>query len=313
MNIGLVFPGQGAQYVGMGKTLLDQYATARDTFAEADERLGFQLTKLCLEGPEAELRLTYYTQPALLTASIAFYRVLAERVDVQAMVAAGHSLGEYSALVAADALSFSDAVHLVYQRGRLMDAAVPAGQGTMAAVLGMEEDALAEICAQVTREVGEVVEIANLNCPGQIVISGTVAAVAKAGEAAKATGARRAIPLTVSGPFHCSLMEPAASEFGKLLDATNIADAGIPVVANVDAAPHQKAAEIRDVLKRQLYCPVRFTDDVLAMRAMGADMLLELGPGAVLSGLIRKIDKGILTANVEDDATLEQAIQRLTN
>lgn len=313
MKTGLVFPGQGAQYVGMGKSLIEQYDTARRTFAEADECLGFQLTKLCLEGPESELRLTYYTQPALLTASIAIYRVLKERVDVSTQVAAGHSLGEYSALVAADAISFTDAVSLVHRRGQLMDEAVPAGQGTMAAILGMEEENLAALCQEITDTLGEVVQLANLNCPGQIVVSGTEAAVAKVCELAKPRGAKRALPLTVSGPFHCSLMQPAAHAFGALLDEASIQDARIPVVANVDGAPHQSADEIRDALKRQLYLPVRWTDDVKRMQSMGVELILELGPGTVLSGLIRKIDKGIRTAHVEDDSTLAEVTQLFTN
>ncbi|WAH35476.1 ACP S-malonyltransferase [Alicyclobacillus dauci] len=313
MKTGLVFPGQGAQYVGMGKSLIDNYETARRIFAEADERLGFSLTKLCLEGPEEELRLTYYTQPALLTASVAFYRVLAERVDISPIVAAGHSLGEYSALVAADALSFEDAVYLVHRRGQLMDEAVPAGLGAMAAILGMDEADLDALCREVSESTGEVVELANLNCPGQIAISGTANAVAKVSEMAKPRGAKRAIPLTVSGPFHCSLMRPAADSFGKLLDETNIKDARIPVVANVDAVPHTRADELREALKRQLYSPVRWTDDVRTMRSLGVDLIVELGPGTVLSGLIRKIDKGISTAHVEDDSTLEEVTQLFTN
>ncbi|WAH40379.1 ACP S-malonyltransferase [Alicyclobacillus fastidiosus] len=313
MKTGIVFPGQGSQYVGMGAALIREYSVARDTFAQADERLGFGLTKLCLEGPEDELRLTYYTQPALLTASIAFYRVLAQRVPLAPIVAAGHSLGEYSALVAAGSLAFGDAVHLVHRRGRLMDEAVPAGQGAMAAVLGLDEQPLALVCKEVMDATGEVVELANLNCPGQIAISGTVAGVAQASDLAKERGAKRAIPLTVSGPFHCSLMRPAAEAFGALLDETPIADATIPVVANVDAQANQEAAAIRDALKRQLYSPVRWTDDVLTMQRMGVERILELGPGTVLSGLIRKIDRGIPTAHVEDETTLAEAMELLSN
>lgn len=308
MKTGLVFPGQGAQYVGMGKSLLDNYKEARETFAEADERLGFRLTSLCLEGPEDELRLTYYTQPALLAMSIAAFRVLSARVDLAPLVAAGHSLGEYSALVAAHAMSFSDAIALVYGRGKLMDEAVPAGEGAMTAVLGMDEDTLVAVCQQAAQETGEVVELANLNCPGQIAISGTVAAVGRAGELAKVAGAKRAIPLTVSGPFHCSLMRPAAEAFAELLDHTDIKRADIPVVANVDGQMHQDAEEIRDVLKRQLYLPVRWVDDVKTIQSVGVDVILEFGPGTVLSGLIRKIDKGISTAHVEDDSTLAEVV-----
>lgn len=313
MKTGLVFPGQGAQYVGMSKELIDSYETARRTFAEADEVLGFGLTKLCLEGPEEELRLTYYTQPALLTASVAAYRVLSERVSIDAVVAAGHSLGEYSALVASDVLSFADAVQLVHRRGQLMDKAVPAGQGAMAAILGMDEQALGELCQEVQTETGEVVELANLNCPGQIAVSGTAGAVARLCELAKPRGAKRAIPLVVSGPFHCSLMQPAAAEFGALLDGTSFQNAKIPVVANVDGLPHQDAGEIREALKKQLYSPVRFTDDILTMKQTAIDVIVELGPGTVLSGLIRKIDRGISTCHVEDNASLDEVVQLFTN
>ncbi|GEO25155.1 malonyl CoA-acyl carrier protein transacylase [Alicyclobacillus acidoterrestris] len=313
MLTGIVFPGQGSQYVGMGKSLIEAYPTARRTFEEADERLGFHLTKLCLEGPEEQLRLTYHTQPALLTASIAFYRVLTERVELNPIVAAGHSLGEYSALVAAGAMAFGDAVHLVHRRGQLMDEAVPAGQGAMAAVLGLDEEPLTSVCAQVMEQTGEVVELANLNCPGQIVISGTAAGVQAAATLAKEQGAKRVIPLTVSGPFHCRLMRAAADSFGALLDATVIQDASIPVVANVDAVANKDASQIREALKRQLYSPVRWTDDVQAMRRMGVERIVEIGPGTVLSGLIRKIDRGISTAHVEDEATLAEVIELFSN
>lgn len=306
MNIGIVFPGQGSQYVGMGKSLIDTYAIARQTFEEADERLGFSLTRLCLEGPEDELRLTYYTQPALLTASIAAYRVLQHHVDIHPVVAAGHSLGEYSAIVAVGAMSFADAVNVVHLRGKYMDEAVPAGEGAMAAVLGMAEEDLMSVCRSAAQETAEAAELANINCPGQIVISGTTRAVSKACEIAKASGAKRAIMLNVSGPFHSSLMKQAAERLGQLLDETAISPASIPVVANVDGNAYTDAFSMREALKRQLYSPVRWIDDVVAMKTTGVDLILEFGPGTVLSGLIRKIDKGIQTAHVEDDSTLQE-------
>lgn len=281
-------------------------------FEEADETLGFQLTKMVLEGPEDTLRLTYYTQPALLAMSVAVLRALQERVDVRPAVAAGHSLGEYSALVAAQAISFRDAVALVYRRGQLMDEALPAGTGAMAAILGLDERPLLQVCQTAAQETGEVVEIANLNCPGQIVISGTAQAVARAGELAKEAGAKRAIPLAVSGPFHCSLMRAAADDFAALIDSTSIRDAQLPVVANVDGRAYTAAQDIRDALKKQLYSPVRWTDDVLTIRDMGVDLVVELGPGTVLSGLIRKIDRGLETLHIEDPGTLAAVCERLS-
>ncbi|GLV14630.1 malonyl CoA-acyl carrier protein transacylase [Alicyclobacillus hesperidum] len=313
MNVAYVFPGQGAQYVGMGQALIDHYPVARAVFEEADDVLNMNLTKLILSGPDDELKLTYNTQPALLTMSVAVLRVLAERVDIQPVAVAGHSLGEYSALVAADAISFQDAVRLVYQRGRMMDEALPAGHGTMSAVLGLDEESLAAACSQAAEETGEVVELANVNCPGQIVISGTTAAIARASELAKASGAKRVLPLAVSGPFHCSLMRPAADALGELLDSTEIHDAKVPVVANVDGHPRTTAADLREALKRQLYTPVRWWDGVLAMRRLGVDIVIELGPGTVLSGLVRKIDKSLETLHAEDPATLDAVCTRMTS
>lgn len=313
MKTAFVFPGQGAQYVGMGKDLLDTSATARAVFEEADEVLGFHLTKLVLEGPEDTLKLTYYTQPALLAMSVAVLRVLDERVKIAPVVAAGHSLGEYSALVAANALSFGDAISLVHRRGQLMDEAFPSGEGAMAAILGLDEEPLARVCASAASEVGEVVEIANLNCPGQIVISGTSRAVSRACELAKESGAKRAIPLAVSGPFHCSLMRPAADAFAQLLDSTTMREAAFPVVANVDGQPYRAAQDLREALKKQLFSPVRWADDVATIRDMGVELIAELGPGTVLSGLIRKIDRGLETVHIEDSETLQSVCERLSN
>jgi len=310
VKLAFVFPGQGAQYVGMGKAFIDQYPVARETFAAADQALGFSLTSLCLEGPEETLRLTYHTQPALLTTSIAAYRVFRQHADVQAVLAAGHSLGEYSALVAAGALPFEDAVKLVHARGKWMDEAVPAGLGAMAAVLGLAQDDLQAVCADVSRT-GEVVELANLNCPGQIVISGTAEGVARAGELAKEKGARRVLPLVVSGPFHCSLMKPAADRLNAALLQAPFQHAEIPVVANVDAIPHTNPDDILIALQKQLYSSVRWEEDVQTMLQNGVDTFVEFGPGTVLSGLIKKIDRRISTFHVEDEASLQETLSAI--
>ncbi|SIT01124.1 ACP S-malonyltransferase [Alicyclobacillus vulcanalis] len=312
MNVAFVFPGQGAQYVGMGRGIFDEYPVARSLLEEADDALGMKLSDVILEGPEDTLRLTYYTQPALLTVSVAVWRALVDRVDIQPTAVAGHSLGEYSALVAAKSLRFADAVKLVYQRGKLMDEAYPAGQGAMAAVLGLEEDALADVCKRASADTGEVVELANVNCPGQIVISGAKGAIERATALAKEAGARRVMPLNVSGPFHSSLMQPAAEALGRLLDETELADAETPVVANVDGHPRKMASDLRDALKKQLVMPVRFVDCVQSMKRLGVECLVELGPGTVLSGLVRKIDKALETAHAEDPATLDDVCSMLT-
>jgi [acyl-carrier-protein] S-malonyltransferase len=310
VKLGIVFPGQGAQYVGMGKELMENFRTAREVFEQADEVLGFSLTKLCLEGPLEELRLTFHTQPALLTTSIAAYRVLLQETGFSAEVAAGHSLGEYSALVASSALPFETAVKLVHLRGKWMDEAVPAGQGAMAAILGMESNSLEQVCAKI-RETGEIVELANLNCPGQIVISGTAMGVAKASELAKEQGARRAVPLVVSGPFHCSLMKPAAEKLNKALQEADFTKGTIPVVANVDACAYTEPDDVRVALGRQLYSPVLWQQSVETMQRMGAEAYIEFGPGTVLGGLIKKIDRRISTFHVENESTLREVVTAL--
>ncbi|AEJ43211.1 ACP S-malonyltransferase [Alicyclobacillus acidocaldarius] len=312
MNVAFVFPGQGAQYVGMGRAIFDEYPVARALLEEADDSLGMKLSDIILNGPDETLRLTYYTQPALLTVSVAVWRALVDRVDIQPLAVAGHSLGEYSALVAAKSISFTDAVKLVYERGKLMDEAYPAGRGTMAAVLGLDEEPLREVCKRASEETGETVELANVNCPGQIVISGAKAAVERASLLAKEAGARRVMPLNVSGPFHSSLMQPAAERLGQLLDDTEFADAETPVVANIDGHPRRMASDVRDALKKQLVMPVRFVDCVLSMKRLGVDCVVELGPGTVLSGLVRKIDKSLETAHAEDPATLDEVCAMLT-
>lgn len=308
-KVAWVFPGQGSQVVGMGKAIAEADADARAVFDAAGEALGFALSRLCFEGPEEELRLTVNTQPAILTTSaalLAVWKKAAPRPDF----VAGHSLGEYSALVAAEALSFVDAVRVVRQRGAFMEEAVPAGRGGMAAVLGMEREALQAIVDAVSAE-GDVVELANLNCPGQIVISGTIAGVKKAAERARQAGARRVLELAVSGPFHSSLMRPAAERLAKVLADVPLADARVPVVANVTARPVTQAAEIRRLLVEQVAAPVLWEDSVRTMLEAGVDTFVEIGPGTVLTGLIKKIDRRARCFNVHDPASLDKALAEL--
>jgi len=303
--IAFVFPGQGAQKVGMGRTLADAFPICRDTFAEADAALGEPLSTLCFDGPDDRLMLTEYTQPAILAMSTAAARLAVSR-GLTPSFAAGHSLGEYSAHVAAGTLSFADALRTVRRRGRYMQEAVPVGVGAMAAILGLDADKVAQACAEAAQ--GEVVTPANLNSPGQVVIAGHTAAVARAGERAKALGAKRAIPLPVSAPFHCALMKPAEDRLAPELRALTTHDPSVPVVANVDAQPKRTASESIDALIRQVSSPVRWEDVVRRLIADGATKFVELGPGSVLTGLIKKIDRGVAVANVEDEAGLEAAL-----
>ncbi len=304
--IAFVFPGQGAQKVGMGRSLAAAFPICRDTFAEADAALGESLSTLCFEGPEDRLMLTENTQPAILAMSTAVARLAASRGLTPAL-AAGHSLGEYSAHVAAGTLSFADALRTVRRRGRYMQEAVPVGAGAMAAILGLDADGVARACAEAAQ--GEVVTPANLNAPGQIVIAGHAAAVARASERAKALGAKRAIPLAVSAPFHCSLMKPAEERLAPELRALATNDPSVPVVANVDAEPKRTAAASIDALIRQVSSPVRWEDVVKRLAAEGATTFVELGPGSVLAGLIKKIDRSLTVASVEDEAGLEAALR----
>ncbi|MZP29080.1 ACP S-malonyltransferase [Heliobacterium undosum] len=286
-----MFPGQGSQFVGMGADLVRDYSEAREVFAEADDTLGFSLSRLCFEGPEEELRLTANTQPALLATSIAYFRVLAAK-GWKADWAAGHSLGEYSALVAAGSLTLADGLRLVRQRGLFMQEAVPAGQGTMAAIMGLEAEAVEDVCRQAAAAVDGVVEPANFNGAGQVVIAGERLAVEKAMELAKAAGAKRSIPLNVSAPFHCSLMQPAAERMAGLLRTAAIADPVIPLVANVTAAPARDAEAVRENLILQVDHPVRWEQSIRFLADQGVTRFVEVGPGKVLSGLVRKIAKG---------------------
>lgn len=308
--ISFVFPGQGAQKVGMGKSLSDQFPICRDTFAEADEALGERLSALCFDGPEDRLLLTENTQPAILAMSVAVWR-LAQSEGLSAQFSAGHSLGEYSAHVAAGTLSYADALRTVRRRGQYMQEAVPVGEGAMAAILGLDGEGVTRACEDVAREMGRVVSPANLNAPGQVVIAGHADAVARAGERAKALGAKRVIPLAVSAPFHCALMKPAEERLAPDLRALAAADPAIPVVANVDAEPKRDAASSIDALIRQVSSPVRWEDVVKRLVSEGVTTFVELGPGTVLAGLIRKIDRGVTVMSIEDADGLAQAVERL--
>jgi [acyl-carrier-protein] S-malonyltransferase len=291
----------------MGHELAQSFACAREVFKEADAALGFAISKLCFEGPAEDLQLTANTQPAILTVSVAAARVLREK-GITADYMAGHSLGEYSALVAARALSLTDAVRLVRKRGQYMQEAVPVGQGAMAAILGLDGAALDEICREAAQ--GEIVSPANLNSPGQVVIAGSAAAVARAMEIAKGRGAKRAIMLNVSAPFHCALMKPAQDRLSADLDATPVADPQVPLVNNVNAAVVTSASLVREGLKQQVTAPVRWEESVRRLRAEGVDLFVEVGPGKVLSGLVRQIDRAAECLRVEDSATLNDVTAR---
>jgi [acyl-carrier-protein] S-malonyltransferase len=300
--IAFLFPGQGSQKVGMGRAFADADAIVRETFAEADAALGFALSRLCFDGPEAELTLTENTQPAILTVSVAIARVLEAR-GWRPDFYAGHSLGEYSAHVAAGTFAFADAVRIVRARGRYMQEAVPVGAGAMAAILGLDGDAVAAACAEAAQ--GEVVSPANLNAPGQVVIAGTAAAVERAGAAAKARGAKRVIPLAVSAPFHCALMKPAEDRLAPELRALAVAAPRRPVVANVDAEPKRDGAAAIEALVRQVSGAVRWEAVVRRLASEGVRTYVEVGPGTVLAGLVRKIDRDARVASLEDPAGLD--------
>ena len=308
-KLAFLFPGQASQYPGMGKDLAANFPESRAVFEEADAALGFPLSKMCFEGTEEELKLTENTQPAILTASVATYRALAAR-GVQPDFAAGHSLGEYSALVAAGALEFSTAVKLVRQRGRYMQEAVPAGEGAMAAILGMSPSDVADVCKKAAN--GEVVSPANLNSPEQTVIAGSAAAVKRAVETASQAGAKRAVVLAVSAPFHCAMLAPAQARLEPDLRAAKFGPLKFPVITNVDAEAIILGDEARESLIRQVTMPVRWLESVREMIELGVNIFVEVGPGKVLTGLMRQIDRSVRVLNVEDAATLQSTIEKIT-
>jgi [acyl-carrier-protein] S-malonyltransferase len=307
----IVFPGQGAQEVGMGRDFRDAYAVSRDVFDEADEALGFKLSKIIFEGPEQELIKTAVTQPAILVTSMAILRAVEHELgsEPRPKFYAGHSLGEYTALVADGVLSLGDAARLVHRRGALMQEAVPLGEGAMAAVMGLDMAAVSEICVLAAGD--EICGPANVNSPGQIVISGNAEAVARAGEMAKARGASRVIPLKVSAPFHCALMRPVADKLREAFASCGWNEPKVPVMANADASAKESADAIKDALYEQTYKPVLWADDVLSMTAAGAERFAEFGPGNVLSGLIKRTAKGVTALSVNKAADMGKAVDFL--
>jgi len=306
-TLAMVFPGQGSQSVGMLSALAQAFPQVVKTFQEAGEVLGYDLWNLVKEGPEAELNRTDRTQPAMLTAGVAVWRLWRAQGGRQPAVMAGHSLGEYTALVCAGALDFVDAVALVAERGRCMQEAVPAGSGAMAAILGLEDAQVVEVCARAAE--GEVVAAVNFNSPGQVVIAGAAAAVQRAIELAKAGGAKRAVPLPVSVPSHCELMRPAAKRFAEQLQRAVIRTPAIPVIQNVDVTAHEAPDAIREALERQLYSPVQWVRTIEKMHGDGIRRIAEAGPGKVLAGLCKRINKGLETAAVYDPESLSAALK----
>ncbi|GLP96495.1 ACP S-malonyltransferase [Paraferrimonas sedimenticola] len=302
-KLAFVFPGQGSQSVGMLADVIESSAVVNQTFQEASDALGYDLTDLVLNGPAENLNQTDKTQPALLTASVALWRSYQARGGEQPALLAGHSLGEYSALVCAGVIDFKDAVKLVELRGQLMQQAVGAGEGAMYAIIGLADDAIAAACEKAAQ--GEVVSPVNYNSPGQVVIAGQKAAVERAGVLCKEAGAKRALPLPVSVPSHCALMKPAADKLAVALESIEFSAPAIPVINNVDVAQVQSAAEIKDALVRQLYCPVRWTESVNAMAEAGVETLVECGPGKVLSGLTKRINKALQSDVMNTQAALD--------
>jgi [acyl-carrier-protein] S-malonyltransferase len=298
-----IFPGQGSQYVGMGKEFYDNFRVAKEVFDEADDALHFSISSLCFQGPEEALKLTENTQPAVLTASIVALRVLQSEKGIPPHLAAGHSLGEYSALVASGALTFADAVQIVRLRGRFMQEAVPVGEGTMAAILGMEREQIEKLCEEVS--FGEVLTPANFNCPGQIVIAGHSKAVERAMERVKQEG-KKAVLLPVSAPFHSPLMKPAGERLGKALDGIAVKDLKVPVVTNVEAEINTSKERVKGLLVAQVSSPVRWEESILRMTEDGIEQVFEIGPGKVLSGLMKRINPKVETRNLEDIPTLKK-------
>jgi len=306
-KLAFVFPGQGSQYVGMGKDLCEQFPAAREVFAQADEALGFSISKLCFFGPESELKLTENTQPAILTVSIAALRVLETETSVRADFAAGHSLGEYSALICAGAFSFLDAIRVVRQRGRFMQEAVPEGDGSMAVILGLNMEEVRSLCEEASK--GEVVAPANYNGGGQIVIAGAKKAVARAAALAKERGAKRVCDLPVSAPFHCELMRPAAERLSQVLDPVTMKPLSLGVITNVEADVNQDAGRVKSLLTEQAVRPVRWEESVRRLEALGCRRIFEVGPGKVLKGLIKRISSSLEVENFATAQDLARARQ----
>ena len=307
-KIAFVFPGQGAQFVGMGKDFYDNFDAARNLFEEADDALGYSIKKMCFEGSEDDLKLTANTQPAILVVSVIAAEILKSE-GITAEVAGGHSLGEYSALVAAGSLKFRDAVVLVHKRGQFMQEAVPVGEGSMAAIIGLDDKIIVDTC----NEISDTVQAVNFNCPGQTVIAGTVKGVDTAVEKLKAAGAKKAVVLPVSAPFHSTLMKPAAEKLSAELDKIQIQNAAFPVAANFNGNLETSAAEIKNNLVAQADHPVKWIDCVKSMQNYGADIFVECGPGKTLCGFNRRIDKQIKSFNVENIETLKKTVEDLRN
>lgn len=303
--VALLFPGQGSQTAGMGKALAQQFPVAASTFAEVDEALGMSLSTLCFEGPDDDLKLTTNAQPAIVATSIAVLRVLQQETGVQLTVVAGHSLGEYSALVAAGALTLADAVRIVRERGRLMQEAVPVGVGAMAAIFNLSADDVLQVCQEAAQ--GEVVSPANLNGGGQIVVAGHADAVRRAMTVAKARGAKRAVELVVSAPFHCALMSPAAEGLARVLEAISVSPLIVPVIANVTADVNQDPTRVKDLLVQQVTAPVRWEESMLKLKSLGCAAAIEVGPGKVLAGLLKRIVAELSCVSISDPATLADA------
>jgi [acyl-carrier-protein] S-malonyltransferase len=301
--IAFIFPGQGSQYVGMGKELFENFSVAKKVFEEADDALHLSISALCFKGPEEALKLTENTQPAVLTTSIAAFKVLQEEKGITPQFTAGHSLGEYSALVVSGALTFSEAVKMVRLRGKFMQEAVPVGEGAMAAVLGMEREQVEKLCEEISY--GEVLTPANFNCPGQIVIAGHSKAVERAIERIKQEG-KKAVLLPVSAPFHSPLMKPAGERLEKALEEISVSDLKVPVVTNVEAEVNTSKARVKGLLVAQVSSPVRWEESMRKMIEKGIEHLFEIGPGKVLSGLMKRIDSRVETKNLEDLQTLKK-------
>jgi [acyl-carrier-protein] S-malonyltransferase len=307
-NTAFVFPGQGSQHAGMGKDIAERFPTARRVFDQIDAALGFPISRLCFEGPDEQLKLTQNTQPAILAVSSAIHAVLEEQGATRRDLVAGHSLGEYSAIVSVGGLTPAEAAKIVHLRGKFMQEAVPVGMGGMAALIGPSVEEVRSICEEAAQ--GEVVSVANINAPGQIVIAGTKAGIERAIEIAKKRGVRRALPLPVSAPFHCELMKPAEEKLKPVLDEAPFKDLWLSLISNVDASPIGTAHAVRNALVRQVVSPVRWVESVQKMVSMGVKHFVEVGPGSVLTGLIKRIDPSVELINVSDVPSLEAFVAK---